>query len=90
MVGVNDLARDVSKKANLTQRETKKVIDTLIGTIVDKVNKGEKINLVGFGIFERRIQSQRKARIPKTKRVINVPQKKKFVFRASSKIKYKK
>lgn len=90
MVGVNNLARDISKKANLTNREAKKVIDTLVGTIVDKVNKGEKINLVGFGIFERRIQSQRKARIPKTKRVINVPQKKKFVFRASSKIKYKK
>ena len=52
------------------------------------MNKGNKVNLVGFGIFERRVQKARKARNPRTKEVINVPEKKKFVFRASSKVKY--
>ncbi|MEM0447077.1 MAG: HU family DNA-binding protein, partial [Thermoplasmata archaeon] len=45
-------------------------------------------NLVGFGIFERRVQKERKARNPRTKQIINIPSKKKFTFRASSKIKY--
>ncbi|MCL5668228.1 MAG: HU family DNA-binding protein, partial [Candidatus Thermoplasmatota archaeon] len=38
----------------------------------------------------RRTQMARKARNPQTKKIIDVPSKKKFVFRASSKIKYKK
>ncbi|MEM0156749.1 MAG: HU family DNA-binding protein, partial [Thermoplasmataceae archaeon] len=48
-----------------------------------------KINLAGFGIFERKTQQARKARNPQTRKIIEVPSKKKFVFRASSKIKYK-
>ena len=52
-------------------------------------DRGAKINLAGFGIFERRTQMARKARNPQTKKIIEVPSKKKFVFRASSKVKYK-
>ena len=54
-----------------------------------EADRNSKINLAGFGIFERKTQQARKARNPQTKKIIEVPSKKKFVFRASSKIKYK-
>ncbi len=89
MVGISELSKNVAKKAKVTQRTAREVIKTFLNEIVDSVNAGKKVNLVGFGIFERRVQKERKARNPQTKQIINVPSKKKFVFRASSKIKYK-
>ena len=60
-----------------------------LDTVVSEADRNSKINLAGFGIFERKTQQARKARNPQTKKIIEVPSKKKFVFRASSKIKYK-
>ncbi len=89
MVGISELSKNVSKKAKVTQKVAREVIKTFLNEIVDSVNNGKKVNLVGFGIFERRVQKERKARNPQTKQIINIPSKKKFTFRASSKIKYK-
>ncbi len=89
MVGISELSKNVAKKSKVTQRTAREVIKTFLNEVIDSVNTGKKVNLVGFGIFERRVQKERKARNPQTKQIINVPSKKKFVFRASSKIKYK-
>lgn len=89
MVGISELSKNVSKKANVTQKEAREVINIFLNEIVNAVNDNKKVNLVGFGIFERRVQKERKARNPQTKQIINVPSKKKFTFKASSKIKYK-
>ena len=88
MVGVSELAKSVAKKAGVSQKVAREVIKAFLDEVVDQVNSGNKVNLVGFGIFERRVQKARKAMNPKTKKPINIPEKKKFVFRASSKIKY--
>ncbi len=88
MVGISELAKTVAKKAGVSQKEARAVIKAFVEEVVEQVNKGNKVNLVGFGIFERRVQKARKARNPRTKEIINVPEKKKFTFRPSSKIKY--
>jgi DNA-binding protein HU-beta len=90
LVGISELSKSVAKKTNTTQKTARNVIKTFLDTVVAEANKqGTKINLAGFGIFERKEQKARTARNPQTKKIINVPSKKKFVFRASSKIKYK-
>ncbi|MEL9999081.1 MAG: HU family DNA-binding protein [Thermoplasmata archaeon] len=88
MVGISELSKSVAKKTNVTQKVARDVIKTFLNEIVNSVNNGKKVNLVGIGIFERRVQKERKARNPRTKQIINIPSKKKFTFRASSKIKY--
>ena len=88
MVGISELAKTVAKKAGVSQKQARAVIKAFVEEVVEQVNKGNKVNLVGFGIFERRVQKSRKARNPRTREIINVPQKKKFTFRASSKVKY--
>ena len=90
MVGISDLAKDVADKSGVTQKAAKDVINNFLEQVINDVNKGQKVNLAGFGIFERKIQKARTARNPRTKAVIKVPAKKKFVFKASSKVKYKK
>lgn len=89
MVGISELSKTVSKKTGTTQKVARNVIKTFLDTLVSEADKNSKINLAGFGIFERKTQQARKARNPQTKKIIEVPSKKKFVFRASSKIKYK-
>lgn len=89
MVGISELSKTVARKTNTTQKAARNVIKTFLDQVVSEADRGAKINLAGFGIFERRTQMARKARNPQTKKIIEVPSKKKFVFRASSKIKYK-
>lgn len=89
MVGISELSKTVARKTNTTQKAARNVIKTFLDHVVSEADRGAKINLAGFGIFERRTQMARKARNPQTKKIIEVPSKKKFVFRASSKIKYK-
>ncbi len=89
MVGISELSKTVARKTNTTQKAARNVIKTFLDQVVSEADRGSKINLAGFGIFERRTQMARKARNPQTKKIIEVPSKKKFVFRASSKVKYK-
>ncbi|MGP6220356.1 HU family DNA-binding protein [Caldiplasma sukawensis] len=92
MVGISDLSKEVAKKTGQTQKVAREIIKEFLDTVVEQVDKKEKINLAGFGIFERRTQKARIARNPSKDRrgeQIKVPAKEKFVFRPSSKIKYK-
>ena len=88
MVGISELAKNVAKKSGVNQKQAKAVIEAFVSEVINEVNDGSKVNLVGFGIFERKVQKARKARNPRTKAIIHVPEKKKFTFRPSGKIKY--
>jgi DNA-binding protein HU-beta len=63
----------VSRKTNLTKKETELVLSTILETIVDVVASGEKITLVGFGSFEVRERKAREGRNPKTGEKIEIP-----------------
>ena len=89
MVGISELSKEVSKTTGTTQKVAREVIKAFLDKIVDEADKKQKINLAGFGIFERKTQKARSAKNPQTRKEIKVPQKEKFVFRPSSKIKYK-
>ncbi len=88
MVGISELAKNVAKKTGVSQKQAREVIKAFVEEVVTQVNNGERVNLVGFGIFERRVQKARKARNPRTKAVIHIPENKKFTFKPSGKIKY--
>jgi Bacterial nucleoid DNA-binding protein len=88
MVGVTELRKLVAKKTGLKEKDVKAVFDTLFKEVIDRVNKGDKVAIKQFGVFMRKTQKAKKAKNPRTKAVINVPSKKKFVFRPSKKVKY--
>ena len=47
-----DLVMEISKKAEITQIMSKKIIEILLEIIKLNVAKGEKITLQGFGTFK--------------------------------------
>ena len=49
-------------------------VDGLVDVIVRTVNKGEKVNITGFGVFEKRARAARTARNPRTGESVKVIQ----------------
>jgi integration host factor subunit beta len=66
----HDLIVDVSKSTGLTQADTKIVIEELLGIIAEILEKGNSIEIRGFGTFYTKIRKPRPARNPKTGEVV--------------------
>ncbi len=79
----SDLIREIANRTGLTQTETRSTIDHLVGIITQQVKVGRSVNVRGFGTFKAVARQARKAQHPRTRRTIDVPQKKVPIFRAS-------
>ena len=63
----------VAEKAELSKKDAEKAVNALLDTVVEEVAKGEKIQLVGFGTFERRERKEREGCNPQTGAKIPIP-----------------
>ena len=80
----------IAEKTDLTKKDTGKVINTTIDTIMEclgeEAEKPEEdrdnVQLIGFGTFEVRDREARKGRNPQTGEEITIPPRKVPVFRA--------
>ena len=59
-------------------------VDGLVDVIVRTVNKGEKVNITGFGVFEKRARAARTARNPRTGETVKVKKTNVPAFRAGT------
>src|SRR5437763_4801221 len=59
-------------------------VDGLVDVIVRTVQKGEKVNITGFGVFEKRARAARTARNPRTGETVKVRKTNVPAFRAGS------
>ncbi|NUS66137.1 MAG: HU family DNA-binding protein, partial [Saccharothrix sp.] len=59
-------------------------VDGLVDVIVRSVHKGEKVNITGFGVFEKRARAARTARNPRTGETVKVKKTNVPAFRAGS------
>lgn len=82
-----ELAEQVSEKINLTKKETEQIVGIIFGSITDALNKGDKVELRGFGSFRIRHRGAREGRNPKTGTKVKVPPKKVPFFRAGKELK---
>ena len=82
-----ELVKEVSKKAKVSQKATADIIAAALETIEKTVSKGKKVTLVGFGTFEPRKRSARNGRNPQTGKAIKIPAKTVPVFSAVKKFK---
>ena len=82
-----ELVQEISKKANVTQKEATEVLSSLIDTIKKTVAKGKKVTLVGFGTFEPRKRAARTGRNPQTGKELKIPAKTVPAFTAGKKFK---
>jgi len=78
-----ELIDAIAAKAGLSKKDTEKVLNATIESIVGFVKKGKKVSLIGFGNY---FPYQTKATVkknPKTGQPVNVPSKTVFKFKAS-------
>ncbi len=70
-----ELVDEVAIAADLTKKESEVVVDEVLKSIVQALNRGEKIELRGFGSFRIRRRDARRGRNPKTGASVDIPAK---------------
>ena len=68
-----ELVKEVSKKAKVSQKATADILAATLETIQKTVSKGKKVTLVGFGTFEARKRAARTGRNPQTGKELKNP-----------------
>ncbi len=71
-----DLTSAVAEKTGMTKKETAVVVDALIATIKESLTKGEKVSLIGFGVFSVKERKARAGRNPRTGEPLKIKAKK--------------
>lgn len=82
-----DLYDKVSEKIGISKSTVGKVCDEMIEEVKHALESGEKISLIGFGIFDVVETKERKGRNPHTGEPVDIPAKKKPRLRFSASIK---
>ena len=70
-----ELVDEVAKETDLTKKDAEVVVQTVLDSITDALQRGEGIELRGFGSFRIRSRSSRQGRNPKTGSSVSVPAK---------------
>jgi integration host factor subunit beta len=82
-----DLVDDVANAAELTKKDAERLVELVFDSIIQSLNKGEKIELRGFGSFRVRGRGARRGRNPKTGEPVNIPAKRVPYFKAGKELK---
>ena len=77
-----EIVRSVSEKLNLTQLQTKEIVQNVFDCLADTLIEEKRIELRNFGVFEVRTRAARNARNPKTGAEIKVKEKQVVVFKS--------
>lgn len=70
-----DIVRVLADEVGLTRREATQVLTTVLNGVVEAINRGEKVELRGFGSFRTRRRQARRGRNPRTGSEVQVPAK---------------
>src|SRR5664280_176238 len=82
-----DLIDDVSRRAELTRKDSEVIGETIFESVVRSLRAGDKIEIRGFGSFRTRHRKSRVGRNPKTGDRVEVPAKKIPFFKPSKELK---
>lgn len=82
-----ELITAVAEKSGLSKKDTEKVLNSTLDSITDALKARDKVQLVGFGVFETKDRVARMGRNPKTKEEIQIPASTVPVFKAGKALK---
>ena len=68
-----ELIAAVAEKTGLTKKDSEQAVNAAFDIIDDTLVSGEKVQMVGFGVFDVKERGVRKGRNPKTKEEIEIP-----------------
>lgn len=84
-----ELVAAVAEKTGLTKKDAERIVSATFDTVAQELQKGEKVQVAGFGIFEVKNREARVGRNPHTKQAIQIPASKVPAFKAAKALKDK-
>lgn len=82
-----ELIAAVAEKTGLSKKDTEKVVNATFDTITETLETGEKVQLVGFGVYDVKNRGTRVGRNPKTREEIEIPATRVPTFKAGKALK---
>ncbi|HEY0429312.1 MAG TPA: HU family DNA-binding protein [Pyrinomonadaceae bacterium] len=82
-----DLVERVANEAEMTKKDAEQLVEIIFDSIISTLNKGEKIELRGFGSFRVRQRNARQGRNPKTGASVKIPAKRVAYFKPGKELK---
>ena len=82
-----DLIEQVVKVSSVSKKHAEIIVNTVFSSIVDALQKDDKIELRGFGSFRVRRRRSRQGRNPKTGDHVDVPEKRIPYFKPGKELK---
>lgn len=83
----SDLVDAVAADADLSKADAAGAVDAMVDAVTKALKKGDKVSLVGFGVFSVRARAARQGRNPKTGQTIRIPAGKTPGFKAGKALK---
>ncbi len=68
-----ELVEKIAEKSDLSKKDAEKALNAFIDAVTEAVAKDDKVQLIGFGTFERRRREERAGRDPRTGNPITIP-----------------
>ena len=81
------LAAELTDGRDMSKKDAEGILNAIVGLVVKHLKKGERIRLVGLGIFQVRKRPARMGRNPATGEQIKIKASKKLAFRAAKEVK---
>lgn len=82
-----ELVSAIAEKAEISKKDAEAALKAFTDVVSEELQKGEKIQLVGFGTFEVSERAERIGRNPQTKEEIKIPASKAPKFKAGKALK---
>ncbi len=82
-----ELVAAMAEQAGLSKKDAEKALKAFTDVVASELQKGEKIQLVGFGTFEVTERAAREGRNPQTREPMPIPASKAPKFKAGKALK---
>ena len=82
-----ELIAAVAEKAEMSKKDAEAAVTAVVDVISESLRKGEKVQLVGFGVFDVKERGARIGRNPRTKVEIEIPASRVPAFKAGKALK---
>ncbi len=82
-----ELIAAAAESSGMTKKDTERVLNAAIDTIISALTQGEKVQISGFGSFETKHREARTGRNPRTRESIEIPATRIPAFKASKALK---
>ncbi len=82
-----ELVQSVAEDADLSKADAARAVDAVFDSIAEALRQGDKVSLVGFGVFSVRERAARQGRNPRTGETLNIAASKTPGFKAGKALK---